>query len=171
MKSIRKVIDKFIEWICIFFIGTMTILVTWQVITRYFFKKPSAISEQLSKYMFVWLVLLASAYVFGKREHMAIVFLKEKFSGIQRCIIEVICEIVIFIFAGSILFYGGFKNTLLTLTQRDSALPITIGCIYIMIPICGFIIMFYSICNICDVIKTFSKCDKKSINKKNNFGG
>lgn len=153
MRIMRRIIDKTIEFICIFLIGTMTVLVTWQVITRYFFKSPSAVSEQLSKYMFVWLVLLASAYVFGKREHMSIVFLKNKLIGFKRCLIEIISEIIIMIFSSQILLFGGFRNTLLTLTQHDSALPVTIGQIYIIIPICGIIIVFYSVCNILDFIK------------------
>lgn len=157
MQTIRKFVDKVIEFICIAFVGIMTILVTWQVITRYFFKQPSAITEQLSKYMFVWLVLLGSAYVFGKREHMSMVFIKEKFTGRAAVTVDIIVELIVVIFALGVLVIGGYKNTMLTMGQSDSALPITIGMIYIMLPISGVLTMFYGICNIFKIAKGFSK--------------
>ncbi|MFZ5967712.1 MAG: TRAP transporter small permease [Bacillota bacterium] len=157
MHTLRKFVDKVIELICIAFVGIMTALVTWQVITRYFFKEPSAITEQLSKYMFVWLVLLAAAYVFGKREHMSIVFIKEKFTGRAGLMIDIVIELIVMAFAFGILVFGGYKNTLLTMTQQDSVLPVTIGVIYGMLPVCGALTTFYSVCNIIDIAKGFSK--------------
>ncbi|AOY77646.1 TRAP transporter small permease [Clostridium formicaceticum] len=157
MQTIRKFVDKIIELICITFVGAMTALVTWQVVTRYFFKNPSVITEQLSKYMFVWLVLLASSYVFGKREHMSIVFIKEKFTGSTGLVVDIIIELIIIAFALGILVLGGYKNVLLTMTQQDSVLPIKIGVLYGMLPVCGVLTTFYSLCNIIDIAKGFFK--------------
>jgi len=157
METIRKYVDKVIEFICIAFVAIMTILVTWQVITRYFFKSPSAVTEQLSKYMFVWLVLLGTAYVFGKREHMSMVFVKGKFTGRAAVSVDIIVELIVIVFALGILVIGGYKNTLLTMTQSDSALPITIGMIYVMLPISGLLTMFYGICNILNIVKGSSE--------------
>lgn len=157
MQMIRNFVDKTIEFICIAFVGLMTVLVTWQVFTRYALKSPSAITEQLSKYMFVWLVLLGSAYVFGKREHMSMEFIREKFTGRMRISIEIIIELIVMAFALGILVYGGYKNTLLTMTQQDSALPIKIGLVYAMLPVSGVITAFYSLCNIINFSKDFSK--------------
>jgi len=157
MQTIRKLVDKVIESICIAFMGIMTILVTWQVITRYFLENPSVISEQLSKYLFIWLVLLATAYVFGKKEHMSIVFIKEKFTGRAGLVLDSIIELIVMVFAMGILVFGGYKNTILTLVQQDSALPIKIGFVYAMLPICGVLIVFYCLCNVIDIAKDFSK--------------
>lgn len=49
-------------------LAVATILVTFQVVVRYF-NSPNAYTESLSKYMFVWMVMYGSAYVFGLREH------------------------------------------------------------------------------------------------------
>ncbi len=157
METIRKYVDKIIEFICIAFIGIMTMLVTWQVITRYFFKSPSAITEQTSKYMFVWLVLLGTAYGFGKREHMSMVFIQEKFTGRTAVTVNIIIELIVIAFALGVLVMGGYKNTMLTMTQSDSALPITIGMIYVMLPISGLLTVFYGICNIFKIAKSSSK--------------
>ena len=50
---------------CLF--ALMTVIGTYQIVTRYFFNRPSTVSEELLTYSFTWMSLLASAYVFGKR--------------------------------------------------------------------------------------------------------
>ena len=77
MEKIKNCLDKIIELFCIVIMGVMTVLVTWQVITRYVFNNPSIFTEQTSQYLFVWLVMYGSAYVFGKREHMQISFVRD----------------------------------------------------------------------------------------------
>ena len=37
LTSIKRVADKVIEWLCIAILAVMTILVTYQVVTRYVF--------------------------------------------------------------------------------------------------------------------------------------
>ena len=59
--GIVQVLGIFI--ICLFML--MTIIGTYQIVTRYFFNKPSTVSEELLTYSFTWMALLASAYVFG----------------------------------------------------------------------------------------------------------
>ena len=67
MESAKRILDRIIEWVCVVLLAVMTILVTFQVVVRYFFNSPNAYTESLSKYMFVWMVMYGSAYVFGLR--------------------------------------------------------------------------------------------------------
>ena len=55
--AVKRGVDKVIEWLCIIILAVMTVLVTYQVVTRYFFSKPSAISETLAQYLFVWMII------------------------------------------------------------------------------------------------------------------
>ena len=57
MEKMKKLFDRVLEVSCIALMSVMTILVTYQVITRYIFNKPSAVSEELARSMFVWMVL------------------------------------------------------------------------------------------------------------------
>ena len=98
MEKLRATLDKTIEIFSMIIMILMIILVTWQVITRYFLNKPSIVSEQLAQYLFVWLIMYVSAYIFGKREHMQITFIKDLASQRIKTIIEIIQEIMITIF-------------------------------------------------------------------------
>lgn len=148
MDKIKSVLDKSTEILCVFIMGLMTVLVSWQVFTRYILNNPSAVTEQLSKYLFVWLVLYGAAYVFGKRDHMAIVFIKSKFPKKVKVYTEIFGEIVIAFFAIGVMIYGGYISSVKQMVQLDAALQIPIGIVYSAIPISGIFIIFYTIFNI-----------------------
>lgn len=153
MEKLRSILDKIIEIFSIVIMVLMTVLVTWQVITRYFFNKPSIVSEQSAQYLFVWLVMYVSAYVFGKREHMQITFIRDLGNSKLRKIIDIIQELIITIFVIGVMLYGGYFSSLKQISQLDAALPISIGLIYSAIPISAIFTVFYSISNICRIIK------------------
>lgn len=137
MNSIRKILDKILEVACILIFGIMTILVVYQVVTRYVFQSPSSWSESVVTYGFIWLAMLGGAYVFGKRDHMAMTFVLDKFHGRVKTIIEMINELIIVLFGIGVLLIGGYAGAMKQMTQADSILPITMGVIYIAIPIAG----------------------------------
>ena len=45
METLRKGLDKVLEFICCILLALMTILVTWQVVSRYVLNNPSTITE------------------------------------------------------------------------------------------------------------------------------
>jgi TRAP-type C4-dicarboxylate transport system permease small subunit len=147
LETFKKYLDTFVAWVCIGIVGLMTVLITWQVITRYLFNSPSAVSEILSRYLFIWLILFGSAYVFGLREHMAISFIKEKFSPRVKIITDMFTELAIAVFTFAIMIIGGWYTVLRQMWQLDSALQIPMGYIYSAIPLSGGLIVFYFLYN------------------------
>lgn len=152
METLKNGLNKIIEIFCIVLMTFMTILVTWQVITRYVFNNPSAVTEQLCQYLFIWLVLFGSAYIFGKREHMQITFIKEKLPNKLGKICDLLQEIIIFIFTLGVLVIGGYLSVVKQMVQFDAALQIPIGIVYASIPLSGVFILFYSIYNIKKIV-------------------
>ncbi len=145
--TIKKWVDKLAAGACIAIVATMTILVTYQVVVRYLFNSPSAVSEVLSRYLFIWLVLIGSAYVFGLKEHMAISFVKDKFSAKTQIIVEMLIELTTVTFALAIMLFGGYNSAVRQMWQLDSALQIPMGVIYSAIPISGALMVFYFLHN------------------------
>lgn len=152
METLKNGLNKIIEIFCIVLMAFMTILVTWQVITRYVFNNPSAVTEQLCQYLFIWLVLFGSAYIFGKREHMQITFIKEKLPNKLGKICDLLQETIIFIFTLGVLVIGGYLSVVKQMVQFDAALQIPIGVVYAAIPLSGVFILFYSIYNIKKIV-------------------
>lgn len=154
LKKIRSIIDKFLEIVCAFLFGTMVVICTYQVMTRYFFNSPSTVSEELLTYNFTWMALFASALVFGKRDHMRMGFIADKLRGTKRMIMEVVIELLVFAFTFAVLVYGGISITRLAFAQVTASLGISMGAVYLAIPICGVIILIYNVLNITDIIQS-----------------
>lgn len=76
------------------------------MVVRYLFNSPNAYTEVLAKYGFVWMILYASAYVFGCREHMNIGVLRNQLNDKPRIILEMISEFLTALFVVGLCFLG-----------------------------------------------------------------
>lgn len=152
MKQLRNIIDKAMRSLCAVAMAALTLLVIWQVFTRYILNHPSTWSEELAAYMFAWVTVFGAAYVFGKREHMNIPVIVERFSSVNQNSLQILAEVLNLIFALTVMVYGGFEITKLTMGQLSSSLPLQMGYFYMCIPISGIFIALYSVLNIKDLI-------------------
>ena len=156
METLRKRLDKVLEFICCTLLALMTILVTWQVVSRYVLNNPSTVTEELVLFSFVWMGLLGGAYLFVKNEHMAMTFLFDKLSEKNQIKVRIFFELVIMAFAVFILVFGGWNMSKLSMGQLSSSLQIPMGYIYLALPLSGITTMIYNALNISDIIKELS---------------
>lgn len=147
LDGIKSVFDKILNVLSTITLAIMSVLVVYQVVTRYVFKSPSAISEPLAQYLFVWLIMFGSAYVYGSREHLTIDILKDKFSPKMYMIVEVITNICLFIFIAIVCVWGGWIYTVGQAKQIDPMLHLSKAIIYFSLPFTGVITLYYSVYN------------------------
>lgn len=166
MSKLKNLMNKILEYICVFIFAFITAVGTYQIVTRYIFNAPSTKSEELLTYGFTWLALFAASYVFGKREHMRMSFLADKASDKNKIILAIISESVVILFSAIVLIYGGFSITKLTMTQRSASLGIPMGWIYSIVPISGIVTVIYNIININEMLS-----DLNTVNKSLAKGG
>lgn len=151
--KIRKALDSLLTFLCVFIFAAMVVIGTYQIVVRYFFNSPSTVSEELLTYSFTWMALFSSALVFGKRNHMRMGFVADKLTGKKKMVLDVIIEILIFVFTMIVLLFGGVSITKLAFAQVTASLGIPMGAVYLVIPISGVIILIYNILNIIDIIR------------------
>ena len=147
MLKIKAGIMRVLSIVIIFLFAFMTVIGTYQIVTRYFFNKPSTVSEELLTYSFTWMALLASAYVFGKRDHMRMGFLADKLTGPARKVLELCIDALTFALAAVVLVYGGISITRLTMIQTTASLRVPMGYIYVIVPVSGIQIMMFAAMN------------------------
>ena len=97
--------------------------------------------------------MLGSAYSFGLRDHMSMSFFVEKFDENVQRILSMVSEMIIILFSASVLLYGGVNITLLTMGQVSAALGIPMGYVYLILPLSGLLIIFYSVNNLLAISK------------------
>lgn len=158
MRKIRTGVMKVLGIIITALFIFMTVIGTYQIVTRYFFNRPSTVSEELLTYSFTWMALLASAYVFGKRDHMRMGFMADKLTGPARKYLEFAIDLLTFALAAVVMVYGGISITKLTMIQTTASLRVPMGYIYVIVPITGVLIMLFSVLNAAEVLhKDFSE--------------
>ena len=147
MKYIRDKLNRVLEVILIMLLGIMVLNVSWQVFSRYVLANPSSFTDELARYLMIWLGVLGTSYVSGKRLHVAIDILPSQLSlSSQKIMKKVIFSIVviatffIFIIGGSRLVYLSF-----VLGQKSAALQIPLYLVYACVPLSGACIVFYKI--------------------------
>ncbi|MGA0316257.1 MAG: TRAP transporter small permease [Flavobacteriaceae bacterium] len=147
MKKIRNSIEKIIEWVLISLLGIMVINVLWQVFSRFFTSNPSSFTDELARYLMIWLGILGAAYVGGKNEHVAIDFFAKKFSASNQKLMAAFVSISISSFAFFALLIGGSRLVYITakLEQFSPSLQIPLAVVYAVIPISGVLIIFFKL--------------------------
>ena len=157
LDAIKNVLNKILEILGTVTLGIMTVLVVYQVITRYVFNAPSPFSEALSQYLFVWMIMFGSAYVYGSREHLTIDLLKDKFSPKLNMIVEVIANVWLFAFILLVCVYGGWKYTASQVNRIDPSLHISMAILYTSVPFTGVITLYYAVYNCISSIRDYQQ--------------
>jgi TRAP-type C4-dicarboxylate transport system permease small subunit len=158
MQNLKNVLDKLVSWLLILLMGAMVVNVSWQVISRYIFQNPSSFTDELARYMLIWVGTLGAAYVAGKNQHIAIDVLPNKLEGKARANLMVFVHVLILLFALIAMVMGGSNLVYITyiLGQKSATLQIPLAYIYGIIPVSGLIVMFYQIPLILDQRKNLT---------------
>ncbi|QNK87433.1 MULTISPECIES: TRAP transporter small permease [unclassified Sporosarcina] len=163
MEKIRSVMDKALAAICALLLAFMTVLATYQVITRYVFKAPSTMSEDMLSYSFVWVSLLGAALVFGQKDHMRLSLLSDKFKGAGGLILSIFTELLIIAIAVIVFLVGGKDFVGVGALQTSPTLNITMDFVYAILPLSGILIIIYNLLNIIQSIQKFNDREKEEL--------
>ena len=148
MEKFRTALNKALELLAGLSMAVMVILTTYQVIARYIFNSPSTWSEELVGYLFGWSTLFGATIVSGERGHMNIPILVDRMNPPLRKAFHILWEVVAFVFSAAILVFGGIQVSNLAMGQQTSSLGVAVGVFYWAMPICGVVILLYSVLNI-----------------------
>ena len=152
MTAVKNVLDRILTWICVMLFAALVLDVSWQVFARQVLNQPSGWSEELAKYLFIWLGLFGSALVFGERGHIAVDFAVKKLPNAGQVILSVVVQLAILTFTGMVLLWGGYLVVQLAWNQNLTGLPVNVGPLYLALPISGVLIAFYTIYHLVRVL-------------------
>ena len=145
----RDKIDRVLEYALAGIMAIMVVNVLWQVASRYLLGDASSFTEELARFLLIWLGLLGSAYATGKRLHLAIDLLPRKVEGKQAVTVNYIIQATVLLFGLIVMFLGGvwLVNMTFSLKQTSAALGVPLGYVYLVMPISGILIAYYSLLN------------------------
>jgi len=143
----KKYIDRILEFLLVVLMGAMVINVLWQVFSRYLLNDPSTITEELARFILIWVGLLGAAYVTGQKGHLAIDIVLQNCGERLSNFLNLTIYMVIFLFSALTLVAGGINLVFLTLSlkQTSAALQMQLGYVYLAVPLSGILICVYTV--------------------------
>ena len=143
--KLRKSIDAALAASLILIMAVMVLNVLWQVFSRYVLGAPSSFTDELARYLMIWLGVLGAAYVSGRNGHVAIDVLPARCAPPLRRRLQQAVRGIILAFAFFGLVVGGSRLVYVTLVleQYSPALRLPLAYVYLAIPLSGILIIYY----------------------------
>ena len=98
MLKIFSILERTVNVICALLVAFLTIVVGTEVISRYFFGFPITITTELTSITFPWIVALAATTITMHDENISLLFVKERFKGRPRFILEMFLQVLSILF-------------------------------------------------------------------------
>lgn len=149
MKTISQYVEKCLAWFLVVLMIAIVLDVTWQVVSRFLLADPSSYTEELARFLLMWIGLIGAAYAYRRHSHLSLDLLLMSASLPHKLLLLRAIHCVSFIFAASAMVYGGSQLMALTLSlkQTSAALGVPIGYVYSCIPLSGILICWFALEN------------------------
>ena len=146
MDSALAILDRALRWVLVLLLGAMVLAVTWQVVSRYVLAAPSSWTEEVARYLLIWIGMLGAAYAFRTRMHIGLDLVPKALTGAAARRLHWFTLGIVIVFAVTVLVIGGGSLVLLTweLRQTSAALELPIAFVYSVIPLTGIVIVLYA---------------------------
>ena len=133
--SVKKILKNLEEYLLISSLGLLVFLVFLQVVMRYFFQRSLTWSEEIARFLFLWMVWLGAALATKYDRHLKIELFLGKMSNSLRKKVDIV-SMLIWISFSFFLFWKGAELTkvLIYRHQLSPVLEIPMACAYAAVP-------------------------------------
>ncbi len=149
-------LNKITEIVVMVLMAAISVIIFGQVICRYVFNHSLYWSEEVGRYILIWITFLGASVGVKRFAHIGIDFLYNKTSGIFKKILD-ITIVVLGIFFTGILCYFGYKFSYFARFQKSAALLMPMTIPYLSICVGGFLMLIHFLSNFIKLFKREGK--------------
>ena len=143
MDGFFKVVRTILYSISVGAMLAMLGIIFLQVITRYFFGHTYEWSEELARFLFVWVTFLGGALIMGESGHLAVQLLPSKLQGkVAGLVLDVFINLCSYVFILLLIFQGSKMVAVMTF-QESPGLGLPMSWVYMVMPASGVLMMLY----------------------------
>lgn len=152
MDQAKKMVDRGLGIVLISLMGIAVINVLWQVFSRFVMGNPSSFTQELARFLLIWIGVLGAGYGVGQHDHLALELLPEYLERPARTWLQIGIQSFIALFAIGVLIGGGLRLVYiqLSLGQASASLEIPFGFVYLALPLSGVVMTFYALVHIAE---------------------
>jgi len=157
--DITDAVNRGLGWLLVFLMGVAVLNVVWQGFTRYVISAPSQFTQELARYLLIWIGILGSGYAAGQRAHLSLELLPESLEGRQLSWLKIVIEGSVLAFAFIVMVVGGVRLVYILILsgQTSATLNLLIGYVYAVVPLSGLLISFYSVIHIMEEVHSMDE--------------
>ncbi len=144
MKKFDDILFTLLCRICAALIFAMMCIIFAQVVARYVFHHSLTWSEEVGRYIFVWISFLGMAAAFKAKSHVALDIVVKSLRGFSRRTLELANATLVVILSSAVL-YSGITLFTLGMRQKSPALKLPMHWVYIVVPVSGAILLYFSL--------------------------
>jgi TRAP-type C4-dicarboxylate transport system permease small subunit len=146
----REKVDAVVRWALVLLMTLLVLDVVWQVVSRYIIGSPSTFTDELARFLLIWVSLLGAAYASGRHMHIAIDVFPNSLEPGARRRLELLVDVLVIGFVLLVPVIGGGMVVYYTFTylQLTPTLQIPMAFVYLIGPISGLLIIFYKLSDI-----------------------
>lgn len=136
---LKLAVDRVIAAFSVAVMLALVVCVVWQVFSRYVLNQPSTLTDELARFLMIWVGLLGAAYTVGAQRHLSIDLFALALNKRKQLLLSIVINVLILGFAGSVIVTGGLKliDKTLATSQVSAAMQIPMGYVYIILPLSG----------------------------------
>ncbi len=154
--KINSSINRIIDLIIVFLMGSIMVTIFLQVFSRYILRKPLGWTNEIVIYMFVWMVFFGTYHLLRNNKHIFVDLLYNKLGKNWQKICSILFYLTLILIAIILMIYG-FIYVRTSFSTFSSYLQIPLGLIYLILPITGFLFFIFAIENLLKIIFTFGR--------------
>jgi TRAP-type transport system small permease protein len=139
---VSRVLIRSLEWLLIVMLGLMVILVFGNVVLRYGFNSGITFSEEVSRFLFVWVVFLGAFLTLRDSGHLGVYTLVKKLPMTGKKIFKFINDLTV-LACCVLLTHGIWRVVKLNLANIAPVSGISLGIVYVVCLISSAAMCFF----------------------------
>ena len=152
------IVDRFqrglLDIACIVFLVMTIIIVLFQVFNRFWFNLPAPWTEEISRYIFVWLCILGITRGVRDDLHIKVDLVVGLLPKKVQQSIDFFVNIVVILLL-TVVLISGLKLLPLTVTRKAATINISMYYLYVGIPASAIVMIIYLLINNVNTLKSF----------------
>lgn len=147
-------IGKLFNHFVVLAFSAIVVVTLAQVFMRYVMESPLKWAEELSRYIFVWAIMVSIGIGVVVEDHIRLNMVTTKFGKKGQLFFYLIGQLIMAAFNVVLIIYGG-NLAVQNMSVRSPAMQIPIGIAYAGIPIGAIIVLFFLVMSTCQKIKEY----------------
>lgn len=137
-------INKVTGWVLALMLAIMTVFIFWQVFARFVVGNSLTFSEELSRFLMIWLTMLGSAYALRRGTLIAVDMLPDMLKGKAKKAVKALITFMVIIFAYVLVTYG-WEMSMAVSTQTAPSTRLSMFYPMFALPAGGFLLILNAI--------------------------